>query len=243
LLINLGKANWKVTDLEGRTALHCAALSGHFEVVKFLCEEGKVNVNTHDTAHSMTALHYAAWSGYARVVRYLVQSGNAHVNAKDRWGNIPLHVAAQGGRASVMKYITDNTNVDTQDVEGRTALHLSALRNHGKAVRWLCEIGKAKMEVRDNRGNTALYLGYRHLPVVKPLVELGADISVLRSIKIFIHRQFITNFYEQSKLMFFMGFHSRLGLRSSISLFFSGSSIYEPQLIRMILEFYANSDA
>jgi len=49
-------------------------------------------------------------------------------------------------------------------------------------------------------------------------------------------------YHEQGKLMFLLSYHKRLGSHSSITLFFAGSSIYEPALLPYIFDLAGKSE-
>ena len=63
----------KVTDNAGRTCLHVAAASGHYDMVQVLIGQG-ADLTTPDK-EGWTALHCAASAGFLDVVKLLVESG------------------------------------------------------------------------------------------------------------------------------------------------------------------------
>ena len=62
-----------MTDNAGRTCLHVAASSGHYDMVQVLIGQG-ADLTTPDK-EGWTALHCAASAGYLDVVKLLVESG------------------------------------------------------------------------------------------------------------------------------------------------------------------------
>ena len=68
------------------TALHCAALGGHVEVVEWLIKEGGAKVNEEE--EGMTALDFAIEQGRRDVVELLVREG-ANENGKNIYGHTP----------------------------------------------------------------------------------------------------------------------------------------------------------
>lgn len=63
------------------TLLHIAALNGCLDIVKYLIEQKRVEVNQADK-ESCTALHWAARNGYSKIVNALIAS-EAKVKALD----------------------------------------------------------------------------------------------------------------------------------------------------------------
>ena len=67
-----GKADVDKVDDKGCTPLIMAAQNGHMEVVRFLVEEGKADVDKATTDDGSTPLLLAAQKGHTEVVRFLV---------------------------------------------------------------------------------------------------------------------------------------------------------------------------
>lgn len=62
-------------DSSGRTCLHVAARSGHYEMVQVLIGQGADPAI--EDKQGWLALHHAAYSGYLDVVQLLVDSGSS----------------------------------------------------------------------------------------------------------------------------------------------------------------------
>ncbi len=76
--------------MNGYTALHEAAWSGHLAVVVFLVEHGaEVAVKDNDWD---TPLHLAAVKGRLPVVEFLVDKGHVDVESKNVYELTPLHL-------------------------------------------------------------------------------------------------------------------------------------------------------
>ncbi|MBU6447159.1 MAG: ankyrin repeat domain-containing protein, partial [Verrucomicrobia bacterium] len=74
----------------GLTLLHCAALNGQIEVLKYLLSQG---ADPHlVTPSGQTALHCAALKNQTEAVEYLLSQG-CDINAQDKQGSTPLHYA------------------------------------------------------------------------------------------------------------------------------------------------------
>ena len=72
-----------------------AAQNGHTEVVRFLVEEGKADVDKVNKKNQ-TPINIAAYNGHLEVVQFLLSKG-ADCTIKDDWGDTPLGAAKAGG--------------------------------------------------------------------------------------------------------------------------------------------------
>ncbi|KAH9440839.1 hypothetical protein Pst134EA_032972, partial [Puccinia striiformis f. sp. tritici] len=99
--------------------------------------------------------HYAASKGRLEIGRLLLQYG-ADVNAKDRANQLPLHRAASSGATPFIKLLLESAN-----------------SNEEKGT----ERPKAKLNVIDNAGHTALHLAFEsgHAETACVLIEAGAN--------------------------------------------------------------------
>jgi ankyrin repeat protein len=80
----------------------------------------------------------------------------------------------------VVKTICDfkGVGLDSENKDGKTALHVAALKNRIEVVKFLVKKG-AKVDIRDNRKRTAFLDAARHwyTEIVKILKENGADVN------------------------------------------------------------------
>ena len=67
------KFNVNITDFNGNTALHMSCSNGFLDVVKYLIEELKVDINPKNKSNS-TPLSWAALNGQKEVVKYFIVS-------------------------------------------------------------------------------------------------------------------------------------------------------------------------
>ncbi|EKX46871.1 hypothetical protein GUITHDRAFT_70110, partial [Guillardia theta CCMP2712] len=70
-LVNDNAGPW---DMQGWTAMHCAAYWGHAQCVETLWDWG-ASLRARTAIHNMTALHLAAVNGHADVVDMLLDRG------------------------------------------------------------------------------------------------------------------------------------------------------------------------
>ena len=95
------KAPAMVTDKNGNTPLHIAALEGSLSTVCTIVEKLKCDPNTKGF-EGRIPLHCAAEKGHIDIVRKLVLGYGCDVMAKDVYGDTPLHVAALKGSLSTV---------------------------------------------------------------------------------------------------------------------------------------------
>lgn len=182
-----------IRDQFGRTPLHCAALRGHLDVVKFFIESldcdpiplefatptvmkylQDVTVSYFSTDKNINELYCAALNGDCKVVQFLIEKSKCDPNSKDRHKKTPLHYACENGHTEVVKYLLGLPNCDKQ-----TALHRAASNGQLKVVE--CLVAKCSLLARNEHGNTALHLAVynNHLEVVKYFIEKqGCDPNI-----------------------------------------------------------------
>ncbi|PNH02629.1 Ankyrin repeat domain-containing protein 1, partial [Tetrabaena socialis] len=99
-LLSNPAANPNVQGREGSTALHCASMEGHTEVVEALLRAG-ADMAAKDDA-GFTALHWASQEGHTHVSEVLLRAG-ADVAAKDDGGSTALHCASMEGHTEAVE--------------------------------------------------------------------------------------------------------------------------------------------
>lgn len=149
-----GGVSVNITDEDGNTPLHWAALWGPFEMVKYLVEHG-ADVNATDEEGG-TPFHRAVESGRLYIVRYLVEHG-ADVNATDKECWTALHWAARAGNLNIVKYLVEEhgAKVNATTKGGLTPLHWAARSGFSNTMKYLVEHG-ADMNKKDEYGKTPL---------------------------------------------------------------------------------------
>lgn len=117
----------------GCTALHRAAMFGHFKVVTELLARGaEVNVIT---AAGVTPLHMASDCGHVDLVDVIVAFGANQ--PPDDYGSTPLHRAAFAGNCDIVAMLLEGGGIeDAKDVNGHAPLHIAA--HCGVSCRWAC---------------------------------------------------------------------------------------------------------
>ncbi|KAI9798410.1 MAG: Ankyrin-2 [Piccolia ochrophora] len=165
------------SDNECQTALHMAALGGHFQVVTSLLENG-ADADARDKEGN-AALHLAAEGGHAATTRLLLQK-HSYVDMLNQEGENALHKAAKNGHDSIaLMLLQAGIPVNAQTEEGSTALHLAAEQASVATMSVLLDYG-ANIESRDIACQTPLLAVTSSGPVAASrfLLENGADRNV-----------------------------------------------------------------
>ena len=89
--------------MNGRNALHYAAIGGHLGVVKYYIERGCNPAN--ECSNGWTCLHYAARHSHYDLVQYLVNKQKVDPMCQTRQGYIPLYAACSSGSTSVVSFL------------------------------------------------------------------------------------------------------------------------------------------
>ncbi|KAK6120109.1 hypothetical protein DH2020_046145 [Rehmannia glutinosa] len=192
-----------LTNSEGQTALHLAAIHGQIEALRFLVSVGS-EVDTTDFA-GWTPLHYAANEGQFEAVEFLlnhsvyakyavtkdgktafalaVEKGYLELYDLLHLGDL-LHRAARIDDVHTMKScLAQGAKVDGKDQNGWTPLHRAAFKGHLESVKLLVSYG-ARVDVVDGTGYTPLLRAVEagHVEVGMYLLSHGAKAS-LKSLK------------------------------------------------------------
>ncbi|KAL6061706.1 Antirepressor regulating drug resistance protein [Balamuthia mandrillaris] len=168
-------------DRRGFTALHHAAVYGHYAVVTLLLEHGAL-ADIRD-AEGHTPLQCAALHGHTHVIRLLLTKHRAEVNARDNLGFSALHYAARDGLDATARLLQEHgARLAVATHKGQTPLHIAARTNRASTVLLLLQDKDAAtvLPMRDNKGRTALLLAAQrgNSEAAKTLISYGADVSV-----------------------------------------------------------------
>ena len=100
-----------------------AIQSGSLEVVKYLVEEVKVNIENLDI-QKRTPFYWACTQGDLCLIDYLYKAG-CNINQKSELGRTALSKSCYLGRKDIVLYLLSCKNIDmySQCKKGRTALH------------------------------------------------------------------------------------------------------------------------
>ncbi|MEZ5813845.1 MAG: ankyrin repeat domain-containing protein [Alphaproteobacteria bacterium] len=165
-----------VATYSGHTALTKASICGHVDVARLLLEKDKKAIHAADL-RGFTALHWASVKGHIDVVRLLLEKDTKIINVADKDGATALHWACFYCQVDVARLLLDKDTkiIHVADKDGATALHwVSADNYHIEVVKLLLE-RKARADVTDNNGQTALSIAREkgQERIVKLLTEHG----------------------------------------------------------------------
>ena len=165
-------------DAQKDTALHLAALEGHYNVVEMLITK-RFSVNARGES-GCTPLHRAANQGHALIVRHLLENG-ADLKAANKTRRTPLLCAALNGHTDVMKVFVEDWHVNVNNhTADMTLLWGASKYGHSAMVQLLLDLGAhidALHPVFEKPALTAAcHRG--HLDTVRILLEAGADVDI-----------------------------------------------------------------
>ena len=119
----------------GITALVQAADKGFVEVVRFLVEEGKADVDKAKTDDGATPLFIAAQKGHTEVVRFLVEEGKADVDKVNKKNQTPINMAAFKGQLEVVQFLlSKGADCTIENQWGRTPLATAQRQGHAEVA-------------------------------------------------------------------------------------------------------------
>ncbi|XP_014277122.1 putative ankyrin repeat protein RF_0381 [Halyomorpha halys] len=206
-LLLLYRAEPKIKDNVGRTALHYAAELGCIELVTTLLDVGarvddldikgdtplflasnklevlQLLVESADLVmrdcYGDGILHREARSGHVQVVKSLIDAG-AVLDMTNLFLKTSLHYAAMEGHTGVVKVLVDaGAMVNIQDCEGWIALHHAAQGGYNDVVTELLEAG-SMVNLKNKNQDTALHWAAHggNYEMVSTLLKYGADVAI-----------------------------------------------------------------
>ncbi|KAM8982977.1 ankyrin repeat domain-containing protein 27 isoform 1-T6 [Ara ararauna] len=140
-----------VSNEDGFTPLHMAALHGHSELVSLLLKHG-ASISAKNAKHAVP-LHLACQKGHFQVVKCLMDY-NAKQNKKDIYGNTPLIYACLNGQYETTALLLQHgASVNLSNAKGNTALHEAVIGKNEALVDLLLQNG-AMTHIRNERNCT-----------------------------------------------------------------------------------------
>ncbi|EIN10402.1 ankyrin, partial [Punctularia strigosozonata HHB-11173 SS5] len=184
-------------DLSSR--LRRAVMDNNLFMVKRLIQ--RVDMRNPDPANRRyTSLAWAAILGHTETFEFLLSAGHDDQEfSRDSDDNTILILLADSKpsvtsphrldpdrdvigaalRMAVLYHERYPETLDWANSQGRTALHVAALKGNEDLVRTFCDLG-ADYDLPDNQGNTALHYAsaWGHVPIVQLLIERGCSYTV-----------------------------------------------------------------
>ncbi|XP_066492877.1 ankyrin repeat domain-containing protein 27 isoform X1 [Tiliqua scincoides] len=140
-----------VTNQDGFSPLHVAALHGHADLVSLLLKHG-ANIGQKNADHA-APLNLACQNGHVQVVKCLLEC-NAKQNIKDIHGNTPLIYACLNGHQEIAAFLLQHgASVNLSNNQGNTALHEAVIGKHEALVDLLLQYG-ASAHLRNSTQRT-----------------------------------------------------------------------------------------
>ncbi|KAK3610172.1 hypothetical protein CHS0354_038811 [Potamilus streckersoni] len=147
----------------GATPLIMACRNGHYDVVKYVVDVCKADIEqvgsvTFDgeTIEGAPPLWCAAAAGHLPIVEYLVEKGT-DVNKTTLTNSTPLRAACFDGHYDIVKFlVAHNADIEIANRHGHTCLMISCYKGHKDISQYLLELG-ADVNRKSVKGNTALH--------------------------------------------------------------------------------------
>lgn len=177
-----------ITDRDGLTALHHAAMIGHEAICEVLLNHSALT-EARSKYQKRTPLYYASALNHPNVVAILLAAGAAPNARSTMDGASALHKSSQKGHVDCMEQlIAAGADVNMSDIEGMSPLMWATQGKAIEAARLLITSG-ANLEARINLGKnlemsskeglTVLHkaVAASDYPFAELFVTLGADIN------------------------------------------------------------------
>ena len=172
-LVKKHKLAAHVTDHLGFTALHCSAVSGSYELVKFFADEGTdIHLKTKNRPY---CIPIAVLRGYFNVCATFINMSDLNMTYNEEF---PAHqYFLQRSSYELLKSLVDN-GTDIILNTGINCLHIAALHGHLNLCKALVNKHFFDVHLTDNDGMTALHYSASNgsYDLVKFFIDKGNDI-------------------------------------------------------------------
>ena len=178
-IAKIDKVLKKNIEDEKKCLLFFSVSSNNKEILSYLIEKG-MDVNTFDENYNTPLIVACSSDNSEEMVNFLLQKGAA-INSKNSKSETPLIAAIRvPNNYKIVKLLLEaGVNIDAPiTTDGKTALMFFSEQDNTFGLKSLIENG-AKINLKDNNGNTALYYAIYHnsFDATKYLLENNADIK------------------------------------------------------------------
>ncbi|XP_023419467.2 ankyrin repeat domain-containing protein 27 isoform X1 [Cavia porcellus] len=178
-----------VTNQDGSSPLHVAALHGRADLIPLLLKHG-ANPSARNTNQAVP-LHLACQKGHFQVVKYLLDS-NTKPNKKDISGNTPLIYACSAGHHEVAALLLQHgASINASNNKGNTALHEAVIGKHVFVVELLLLHG-ASVHVLNKRQCTAIDCAEQNSKILELLEVVPSCVASLDDVAETDHKECVT---------------------------------------------------
>ncbi|XP_028733596.1 ankyrin repeat domain-containing protein 27 isoform X2 [Peromyscus leucopus] len=178
-----------VTNQDGFSPLHMAALHGRTDLVPLLLKHGAYS-GARNTSQAVP-LHLACRQGHFEVVKCLLEA-NAKPNKKDLGGNTPLILACSGGHHQVAALLLQHgASINASNNKGNTALHEAVMGRHVLVVELLLFHG-ASVDILNKRQYTAVDCAQQDSKIMELLQVVPSCVASLNCVAETDHEECVT---------------------------------------------------
>lgn len=169
---------------EGKTLLHIASSSGHFEIYEYIlkyCKSSIKEIINRSDEKGFTPLIYAVIGESTEIITSLIKLG-ANVNHQNHDGASAMHFAAGDGNVMRMQLLYDSgALLDQRSKTSGTPMHWAAGKARAEAIKFLIDKNIADLNALNQDGIPAVLMAAvaaSDLGVMY-LVQAHADISTI----------------------------------------------------------------
>ncbi|XP_058530472.1 ankyrin repeat domain-containing protein 27 isoform X2 [Ochotona princeps] len=178
-----------VTNQDGYSPLHVAALHGRADLIALLLKHGAYTGA--NSASQAVPLHLACQKGHFQVVKCLLDS-HAKPNKRDLSGNTPLIYACAGGHHEVAALLLQHgASINASNNKGNTALHEAVMGRHVFVVELLLLHG-ASVRILNKRQRTAMDCAEHNSKIMELLQVVPSCVALLEDAGETDHKDCVT---------------------------------------------------